>query len=60
MKTNKVFLVAKALLLAVIAAGGVAEIIPEDGFDPFIRGFLSGCAFAGIIGYLNSEYAKRA
>ena len=53
----KVTYIAKALIFAAIAAIVVAEIIPTDGFDPFVRGFLSGCAFAGVVAYFNRGYA---
>jgi len=52
--------IAKALIFAALAAAVVAEIIPMDGFDPFVRGFLSGCAFAGVVAYFNREGVKDA
>jgi hypothetical protein len=56
----KAIFVAKALILAIIAAGVVSEIIPTDGFPAFMRGFLSGCAFTGVIAYFNGKEPGRA
>jgi hypothetical protein len=50
----KAFLVGKAFLFAAIAAVVVAEIFSV--LDPLLRGFLSGCAFAGVIAYFNNRY----
>jgi hypothetical protein len=54
----KAIFILKALALASLAAAVIAEIIPTDGFDPFVRGFLSGCAFAGVVAYFNRGYAS--
>ena len=56
----KAIFVAKALILAALAAAFVAEIVPTDGFDPFVRGFFSGGAFVAVIAYFNGREPGRA
>ena len=56
----KAIFILKALALAGLAAAVIAEIIPTDGFDPFVRGFFSGGAFVAVIAYFNGKEPGRA